>query len=353
MDIKEKLIDYISANIIKTLSFLFLLFGGLIFFIYYIDIRYLPDLNLANIGTILSFASITGIILIISIVLMLVFPAFCWDRAIYQNEIIRNIWTDKARKTIVIIVFPVFVIYSSIFLYLKKDNIWWITLNLLWIISLYLWGANESKKRHLSQKKFLQEYSSFLAYKIFGSFISIIPIIMLIAIFLNDYKEKNLITACIFLISGIMFVNILIIFIPNSETSVYKYPIFGIISFLIIIIFTNKTTLFPRVIMETYQLGNIKASSIVLNKKGCIAINQVMALHQIENAPSNKILQFKIENDSCVIPDVYILSKLGKEFYIEINGVRTENKKKQDISIKFPISSSDVTTYSQITINNK
>ena len=35
--------------------------------------------------------------------------------------------------------------------------------------------------------------------------------------------------------------------------------------------------------MRNYKLGNIEASSIVLNKQGCININKSMKLHQARN----------------------------------------------------------------------
>ena len=71
IDIKQKITDYVSNNIIATLSFVFLLFGGFVFFIYYLDIQYLPDLNLVSSITLLIFVSLTRLLLLLSAIHLL------------------------------------------------------------------------------------------------------------------------------------------------------------------------------------------------------------------------------------------------------------------------------------------
>ena len=100
MDIKRKIIEYVSANIITASSFIFLLFGGLIFLIYYLDIRYLPDLNLITSVTLLAFASFTGIILLFSTMFMLIFPGYFWNNSVQDIPEVTNIWYDNQSKKI-------------------------------------------------------------------------------------------------------------------------------------------------------------------------------------------------------------------------------------------------------------
>ena len=72
MSIKEEITKYVFNNIIATLSFVSLVFGGFVFFIYYFNVRYLPDLNILDSVTLLIFASFTGLLLLLSTIFMLI-----------------------------------------------------------------------------------------------------------------------------------------------------------------------------------------------------------------------------------------------------------------------------------------
>ena len=77
---RSKIWKYLSADVIATFSFFSLLFGGLILFIYYSSIQYLPDFDLASSITILGFSSFTGFIILSSILILLVYPGLLWKK---------------------------------------------------------------------------------------------------------------------------------------------------------------------------------------------------------------------------------------------------------------------------------
>jgi vacuolar-type H+-ATPase subunit I/STV1 len=87
MNIEQKIKDYISENIVKTLSFMFLLFGGLIFFIYYYSIQYIPSFNLITSVQLLVIASITGLLIVSSTIVMLILPSLFWQRFINKSRV--------------------------------------------------------------------------------------------------------------------------------------------------------------------------------------------------------------------------------------------------------------------------
>ena len=275
-DLKKEIIKYVKENIIKTFSFIFLLFGGLIFYIYYLDIQYLPELNLISSVQLLVFASLTGILLVLSTISMLIFPGIFWQKNIYGNETIANIWSDKLLRITVIFIIPIVLFYLSFFTYIGqrsgliniKDKwmwIWIVSLNLLWIISLYVWGLFKPKIQNVPWKSFCINYFKCIGLSAYGSLVSILPILLLAFIFLDEYNGNlnSFVISYSLLTLYIIFSNIIVIGKPENVNSIYWFFTVGLISLLLVITFTNKAAIFSKAIMRTYKLGNIQASSII------------------------------------------------------------------------------------------
>lgn len=359
-DIKKEIIDHVKKNIIATFSFIFLLFGGLIFYIYYLDIKYLPDLNFINSVQLLVFASFTGILWVLSTIAMLIFPGLFWQKKKKKNEIIANVWSNRLLRIILIFIIPMLCVYLSFYIYIvdqSKFNIikyqWTIFFNLLFILLLYVWGLLKHKTQQIAWKRFLIDYGKCMGLAYYGSFISILPIVLLALVFLDNYKEdkKSFAIGCLLLTIYVVFSNVIIIVKPENVNSINWFSRVGLISFLFITVFTNTTSTFPKAIMKTYKLGNIEASSIIVDKEGCNTINKLMKFYKVKD-PSNKdkLLHFTIENDSCFIPNVHILSKLGKEAYIEFDeiSIKIKNKEYKNKTMRFVIPSSSIITYNLI-----
>lgn len=162
-------------------------------------------------------------------------------------------------------------------------------------------------------------------------------------LFLREYDEKALVVICLALF--IVIANILVIGKPKNINSIYWYSLISLLSLLIVTTFTNQAALVPKAIMKTYKLGNIEASSVVLDKEGCNILNQYMKFYQVKNDRDDQLKQVKIENDLCVFPKMHILSKLGKETYVKVK-VKTLDKKEK--TIKFTLPSSSIVSYNPI-----
>ena len=163
-------------------------------------------------------------------------------------------------------------------------------------------------------RQYLEKYAEFAFLSCFSSFISILPILLLSFIFLEEYQQdfKSFAIGLGLLTVYIIVSNMLVV--ATSNNKIYWLFVLGLMSFLVVTLYTEQAATFPKAIMRTYKLGNIKASSIVLDKQGCNILNQHLDIYDV---PLEKRL--KLNNDLCTLKDVYILSKLGKESYIEIN----------------------------------
>jgi len=293
-EIKKEIIDHVKKNIIASFSFIFLLFGGLIFYIYYLDIKYLPNLDLISSVQLLAVASLTGFLLVLSTISMLIFPGLFWQKYIFTNETLTNVWSNKLSRIIVIFICPTISVYYY----------------------LYSLVANQSGFKIIKYHKYMV-----LAY--YASIISILPTMLLILVFLSSYKDdiKNFDIGCLFLIVCIVISNSIAIGKPEDVNSTYWFFTVGLISFLSITVLTNTASTFPKAIMKTYKLGNIETSSIIVDKQSCNTINN---------------------------PNVLILSKLGTEAYIEFDEINIKIKDKEYKTMRFTIPSSSIITYNLV-----
>ena len=178
-----------------------------------------------------------------------------------------------------------------------------------------------------------------------------LPVFLLNFIFLQEYQQdiQNFsISLITFLAIYIIVSNTLVVAKPNRVNKIYWFAALGLICFLIVTLYTDQATTFPKTIMRTYKLGNMEALSIVLNKQSCININKSIKFHLAQIPDTNKVRQFPIENNSCIIPNINILSRLGKESYIEIRIKTKEKKRKELMAFRTLIPTSSIIQYNII-----
>lgn len=365
IDIKEKIINYVSNNIIATLSFIFLLLGGFIFYIYYLSIQYLPDINLVSSVTLLTFVSFTGLLLLFSTILMLIIPGILWHSVIQQSFSKIAAWSDNHISRATWFIVPISLVYTSVilctFISIKYSTInliisllIFIAINCLWIGFLFLKGKKlvyNNLSEQVRLKQYYKKYLEFAFWSGVSSFISILPILLLSFIFLKEYQQdlNGFFIGLVFLTAYIIVSNLLVIATPNNVNKIYWMFVLGLLSFSIVTLYTEQAVTFPRAIMRTYNLGNIEAS-VVLNKSGCNVLDQYMELYEVleidglTNKQNNRIQPIEIKNDLCTFPNMHILSRLGKESYVKIN---IKKSRKEIEEIKFSLPSSSIISYSK------
>jgi len=371
-EIKKEIIDHVKKNIIASFSFIFLLFGGLIFYIYYLDIKYLPNLDLISSVQLLAVASLTGFLLVLSTISMLIFPGLFWQKYIFTNETLTNVWSNKLSRIIVIFICPTISVYYYLYSLVANQSgfkiikyQWIVILNLILIFILYIWGQVKynslqvhgkkfiikHKIQQFTWKNFLFDYVKYMVLAYYASIISILPTMLLILVFLSSYKDdiKNFDIGCLFLIVCIVISNSIAIGKPEDVNSTYWFFTVGLISFLSITVLTNTASTFPKAIMKTYKLGNIETSSIIVDKQSCNTINKTLKLYKVKDPKKEDgFLHFPIKKESCIIPNVLILSKLGTEAYIEFDEINIKIKDKEYKTMRFTIPSSSIITYNLV-----
>ncbi len=83
---QEKTLNYIVSNLLPVLSVTSLLVGGFIFWLYYFNIRYFPDLNFNESVLFLLVAAITGVVIIVVLAILIIFPYILHSLVLKQQN---------------------------------------------------------------------------------------------------------------------------------------------------------------------------------------------------------------------------------------------------------------------------
>lgn len=323
---KKKIIEYVYTNLATTLWSIFLLVGGAVFVIYYFSIHYMPDLDLKSSVTIVATSSITALFLTISLMLLFIAPGVIWGQTIDSNSKLKDLWHDGDKKKLSVLWWfggSIFFVYLLLISFLTFPSFWLLSsiLIIIYFLIIFIFAWIKFK---LSWDIFLKEFFYFILISFVNSFLFFLPL-YLIYQFVSVKELSNFQSICLVVIFGISLVFL------NAFTFLKKdffwYLGVAFITFLLIVGVFQEFNFIPSRVMEIYKFGNIKASSLVLDKKGCQILETLGYKHQIKN-------------DMCIVKNVTILSRLGKEYYLEIS--KDNNKKNV---MKFPIPSSTVLSW--------
>jgi len=74
--VTEQIREYIMSNLLSVIWSASLLVGGLIFWLYFFQIQYFPDLSFGESGLLLPLAAITGVFFLLLMAFMFMLPYF-------------------------------------------------------------------------------------------------------------------------------------------------------------------------------------------------------------------------------------------------------------------------------------
>ncbi|WP_019505497.1 hypothetical protein [Pleurocapsa sp. PCC 7319] len=361
LKLKSELFKFIDQNPFKSIWFIFTIIGISVFIIYYINIEYLPDLNIKDSIQLIFLASITSIFIVVVCLLLFIAPGILWSLTLFKKRSFKRLLYDTDKKKGKLIGLIIWLFTPTTFFYtlmlIANSEYWYIPLILLIInyfcliyIYMFSYVQHNKYKRKLKIRK--------LRFLYFGYFflISILNNLILLGSFSFIYKlseryylndpVSNKIQAIVYLIMIfilVVLINIVSILKPKNINRFYWYLSLSTIIFLISILYYGELSFIPSRVMEIYKFGNIKAHSIILDKIGCsIAKNNIdMRGGYIEY--KDKTYKINTDKETCVIPDVNILSRLGEESYLELKINLNKSEKKR---IKFTIPSDSIISFS-------
>jgi hypothetical protein len=93
----ERLLDYITTNPFITLSSVAMMIGGLVGFLHYARLGYMPEIDFKSAATIFIALALTGTALTIALVILFTMPAF-YLRMIFSNKSTQATPKDSAQE---------------------------------------------------------------------------------------------------------------------------------------------------------------------------------------------------------------------------------------------------------------
>jgi hypothetical protein len=332
----EKVQQYIFKNILSILWTASLLVGGFIFWLYFFQIQYFPDLDFDESVLFLVVAAITGIFFLLFFSFLFMSPYFFRGLMLWAQQK-PSPPSEKEKTSDIELTWyfgSILLLYLAFFLYFYLGEYHWllyigIPCSIVLVIilghfrvysSLYEWIEQilqrikeilqGIKKKPLS-KKDEQEPKNI---NMFGAWFSsclifIMPILVLVPIVDKiESTEIEKIEIYAMLLGGIMAGNFMFAYFQErTKKPLWRWIIpFFIVFFVFLIVGKPVTSQIPKAVIKTYKFGNFNPQRLLLNESGCNIL---------------KSLGFKADPSDdqkiCSLENIKILSRLGRSFYIE------------------------------------
>lgn len=310
---KEEIKKYFYSNIASVFWSAFLLLGGGIFIIYYARIGYMPDFDLKSSVTITAAIAVTALLITIVLLGMMVLPGSFWGgvwRFLGSSSKLKCFWSvnDDKRNFLSLLVWfaiPLFSIYLGVVFYLYTSEWYWLlipfTVSFLFFIYLTI----------NVEFSFLETFKEWLFLNIatvVAAFLFFLPLSLVFKLSTEGLTYINYLPLFLGALVSLFIVLINIASAMNEKDSVpyFKEFVLGASALFMVFFVFGKFDVIPFSVMSIYKFGNVEASELVLKKEGC-ELYESLGLETSTNG-----------YDICIVKDVLILSRLGKESYLEV-----------------------------------
>jgi hypothetical protein len=329
---REKLKEYIYGNLASIFWSIFLLIGGAIFVSYYANIGYMPDFDFKSSITLLSAASITAILTVFLFIVILILPGAFWSATWADSSCLKNNWEDGNGHKVLFktaLWFGVPILFYYGLLTLTVVN--WMVAIPYFLIGILLFSLVVYKKSTLTRIPLIKETAKMLFACFTCSILAFLPIFVVFSLSISNLATSK---GSPDFIGGvvavfIIFVNVLATAKPNRINGLIYYPGLGVVAFFVVFSSFEIFYRVPERVMEIYKFGSIKAKNVIMTNEACDTLHHLGVLTEVES------------KNQCSLSDVKILSRLGKDMYLEAN------------DIKFTIKNSEVLSWSVQEISTK
>jgi hypothetical protein len=321
--VSEEIRKYIMSNLLSVIWNASLLVGGLIFWIYFFQIQYFPDLSFAEAGLLLPVAAITGFFYLFFLTPIFMLPClFRWlmlkqiesepDRKDEQEG-------KRAVREFLMYFFSIFVLLLLIISYIFSQWILFFGIIILGLIVLFV----NSNRIGFKFDRIKQGVSWFLSVfrqkKVYISLwiFTFITTSTLLNFFSDIVKKiapiddfNHFLYLLLFLVF-IIFGNLILGHYLESFKRSWWHVFFFAIWCFIFLLFSS----FPKVVMHRFHFGSYTAERFIVEGKGCKILDNMDIEHISINSEKTK----DIMGDSrvCCLEKIKILSRLGHVFVLE------------------------------------
>jgi hypothetical protein len=301
-----------------------LLIGSFIFLIYFVSIRYMPDIDLKSATSLLGASAITGGVIYIGLSFSLITPGICYPLFIKGDKKLQFLVKDGRVEGFLRLSTAGFLLLVFILLMLyfilspEKSQYWYLIFSVLSVLLCTMLLNNILKHENFNLIKkigisFLLLYYSYMMF--FLNLLSSIIIVTVSSKYFTQVKDSFRIAClslfiylfCIFLNKFISIDNISKKEKNKNSLKFFQYLLVSFLMFTIIAIPLEAVHVIPEAIVRLYGWGDMKNATLIVDYKGC----------QVFDAYHIKMEDSCIKNkDTYRVDSVYILLALGKNYLL-------------------------------------
>jgi hypothetical protein len=284
-----------KESLIQNIWIMSLFMGGIISWRYYLEIKFLPEIDVQSV-LVLGFGSfIAGFFLIFGISYLVVFPGTSWNNFIKQEKSLNNYFSknkylilDSRPKKIesnksknnqkkifyyfCLLFLNISFVFSLSYVFTFENRTWGFVFLFVDMIVLFfifidvhrMTSSNKNKEGRTFSIVLRMIYSSF-----FSSWAYVVSCLILYSLIKSDIIQNKVDIFIEFLLPIIFcfLASLLVIYLDIKSISVNL--IIGFAVALILTIIFQKVNFIPSQVMKIYGWGNISNASIVVNQSGC------------------------------------------------------------------------------------
>lgn len=310
---KGRLKEYFYSNFASVFWSSFLLLGGGIFIIYYARIGYMPDFDLKSSVTITAAAAVTAVVITAILLSMMVLPGAFWGEVWSQlgaKSKIKKYWAECGPEAtffrlLVWFAMPLVSIYIGLFLYFFIE---WFSLffpvMVFFGLLFYL-----VRKSGFGFWESLKEWGFLFFANVVSAILLFLPLSLVykLSVQQDHYLDFPSWFAAFLAAIFIVFTNVASAAPQEKASPILKNLILGSVALFVVLWVFGKFDRIPVSVMSIYKFGNIEADELVLSEEGC------------ELFQSLDINVSITDYNACIVDDVLILSRLGREAYLEVD----------------------------------
>ncbi len=313
----------IVKDIFPKLTGIFVAVGFLIILVYSGQIGYMPIFDINSFTTVLIAVAVAAIFFTFLTAIVLLLPGAYWRFLIgIDNDMLRSIKLKNFAET-ALFVSPYFFFptASCFFFFFVLVSMEWIYLVPTIVFQgIFIWFVR--CRANDKEQNLVKEWAVYNSAGVATAIAFLLPAVLINSKLAEDVSIEPVFrdTLTYIYLLFVVLLNICIASFSTSKVKLKTASTWVLFSFLAVFGGTGMASDIPEKAMALYKFGALKNVSLPLTHEGCTTL---ALLDEIE-AP---------EKGGCLLESVNVLSKLGTEHYVELDGRR------------FPIKSEQVLTW--------
>ena len=313
-DIEQNYLKKIEAEPLKYITSISTLFGGILFLLYFGEIHYFPDLNLANSMHLIFAIVLFGFLVIMTLSVLLIFPAWLWSQfrddqlkkekeKTEKHEYIEKNYNFSFLIWFIVVQFSLFlaiVLIGKVNLTDIYQYIGLIAIVVVLSVVLYITEKYLKIKKYTFNGNILFGVATVALLSLFG-FLTWIPLLLI-----YNNGEIDLVYGIFMGLVIILLVNTLVIFSKDTQTKIISVVVF----IIILMIISKSYFMIPNAFMKAFHFGNYKISKLYLKKSSCDILKKY-------DLNTSYILNDTNSTFGCIVNDQKVLLNLGNTIVLQ------------------------------------